>query len=724
MINYLMDSVSAALTLINRDKRKAINLSSAPETVISYFDETRRLASTRSAILEYYNNVPNLRSITSRIADDIASIDWQLSVLRRGGPKGTPFRDRKLQRARNSFRKMARQNMKDQYCKQGEFFVVEDHPLLDLLDTGNGFHTGTEVFKLVQLYLDLRGEAFIQIKPGPGGLPDSLWALHPSWIVDVPKTPKGYFEVQPIRRGGSRSTHRIPQDQMIWIKDPNPQAPYGRSVGLAETLGDELETDEWAAAHVKSFFSNGAIPDGIVSIEGAKAEQVKDLEQRWNDQMQGARKAHRVKFTNAKIDAKMLGHSFRDQEIVNLRLHQRDIAAQTFNMPPEILGIIENSNRATIDAAQFLYAIGILVPRAERIRSALQRDLIPLYDSNLVFDYVSPVPEDHEFKRTVMQGNKGAYTRAEHRALADFDSHGDVDDVYVMQLADIERPVNGDFEKPEPGVVPTPEEPSKSAPVVYKAASIEDIDNVLEALRPEYIDELTTPLMEEELSRWAKMKARELGVEANFDLLNPRFTQRIREYATDRIPEINEATRKAVRTALSEGVYAGEGIVGLARRLDDVFGRAARSRSIRIARTEVTDKSSYSTLEVYKTSGVVMGKQWVSTPDARTRQAHSGLSGQIRQLDAPFVDEDGASAMHPGSFEDVGKNVNCRCTIVAVTTEEEMGKGYDAFARKAIWDRHEAQRKPWDQALKSAYAQAFRKQQRAAERALRDTLRI
>jgi hypothetical protein len=87
-------------------------------------------------------------------------------------------------------------------------------------------------------------------------------------------------------------------------------------------------------------------------------------------------------------------------------------------MPPEIFGIIENSNRSTIDAADYLMGKYVLVPRLEFMRIILQQQLIEKYDERLILDYVSPVVEDKEFELQVTQAHPSNFTIDEIRELA------------------------------------------------------------------------------------------------------------------------------------------------------------------------------------------------------------------------------------------------------------------------------------------------------------------
>jgi hypothetical protein len=89
---------------------------------------------------------------------------------------------------------------------------------------------------------------------------------------------------------------------------------------------------------------------------------------------------------------------------------------QVFGFPPEILGVIENSNRSTIDAAGFLFDLYVLTPRLEFLRTQLQEKIIPEYDERLVLDYVSPVKEDRALQQEVMKAHPYAFLVDEIRA--------------------------------------------------------------------------------------------------------------------------------------------------------------------------------------------------------------------------------------------------------------------------------------------------------------------
>ncbi|HEY7680404.1 MAG TPA: hypothetical protein VIC04_07770, partial [Terriglobia bacterium] len=95
----------------------------------------------------------------------------------------------------------------------------------------------------------------------------------------------------------------------------------------------------------------------------------------------------------------------------------RDTVMQVEGLPPELQGVIENSNRATIDSADYLFARWTLVPRLEFLRATIQERLVPDYDERLILDYESPVAEDKEFHLKVAQAAPWSTMIDEWRAM-------------------------------------------------------------------------------------------------------------------------------------------------------------------------------------------------------------------------------------------------------------------------------------------------------------------
>lgn len=153
--------------------------------------------------------------------------------------------------------------------------------------------------------------------------------------------------------------------------------------------------------HIKQFFFNRAKPDFMVYPKGEMnamaPEQAELLERKWLDRQQGFWRAFRPQFLSREVGIHEFTQNFQHLQLHELRSHSRDTSLQTYGIPPEILGVIENSNRSTIEGAFYGFQKLTIEPRAEFWRSELQQRVVPDYDERLVLDYDSPVQEDREF---------------------------------------------------------------------------------------------------------------------------------------------------------------------------------------------------------------------------------------------------------------------------------------------------------------------------------------
>lgn len=364
--------------------------------------------------LNAYSKMPWLRAVTARIATRCATTDWQLFVQKKGDQRAV--RNRLAQRAKGAERRKIMQKMAD----SGELTQIEDHPMLDLLSDANSFQTGDQMRRVTQLHLDLIGEAFWLKERDGLGMPIGVWPIPPDWILNTPTPTNPFFRV------GFRGWRgMIPDTEFIWFCDPDPANPYGRGSGTARSLSDELETDEYAAKFTKAQFYNQARPDLIVYPKGAPMREpdVKRLETDWLDKNQGFWKAMKPYFLTREVGITELDGSLNNRalQLVQLRQFERDTIMQVFGLPPEILGVLNNSNRATITAADLVMGRYVIEPRLEFMRAILQERLVPEYDERLIVEFVSPVQDDKDFQLEVMKSAPQIASVDEWRDLAGFE---------------------------------------------------------------------------------------------------------------------------------------------------------------------------------------------------------------------------------------------------------------------------------------------------------------
>lgn len=358
---------------------------------------------TVAELLKFYGESPLLRMVAGRIASDVGAQNWRVYA-------SVSSRKSDVRYARDLATRptKARQNEIRIAKQEGELVEITSHPILTMIQNGNDYMLGPVMMKLTQLHLDLVGESFWIMVPNITGAPVQAVLVPPSWVT---KTPETGDDVYVIKYG--QFEIEVPRSEMVWFIDSNPAKPYGRGLGIGATLADELEIEEYAAKHVKTFFQNRARPDILVAGPNLPHEAATRLEHRWLEKLQGFRNTYLPFFMEAPdgMQLHQFSQDFESMQLIDLRKHERDIVLQTFGVSPEIFGVIENSNRATIDAADFLIAKHVLTPRLDLLREFFQYRVMPLYgDESLIIDYDSPVDQDKEFNLKV--AGRAPFTRS------------------------------------------------------------------------------------------------------------------------------------------------------------------------------------------------------------------------------------------------------------------------------------------------------------------------
>ncbi len=392
------------------------------------------------SFLRAFAERPWLAGVADKVATDVSCVEWTVGALSASPGTREWKRPSQLARAPIAHRRVLARRLQN----SGELEAIEAHPVLDLLFNQNPVHPGQTGTRIVQLSLDLVGEGFWMIERWTAGLlrglPKHLWPMSPDWFTHIPNPLTGIDHF--VIRFPGTSPIPVPPSEVIYIRQANPANPYGRGVGTASSLGDELDIDEYASKEIRARLWNRARPDFLIMAPAIKTQkEANRLERRWMEKHGNFWQSglpHILSF-DAKIQ--QLTSTFEELQLAELRPQQRDAIRQRVGVPPEILGNVENSNRATIDSAWFLYSSSCLEPRMELVRQALQVRLLPEYDERLLLDFVSPVPEDREFQLSVMAKAPQNFKRRTWKELAGIEPDpGNADDVYMVPFNLIETP--------------------------------------------------------------------------------------------------------------------------------------------------------------------------------------------------------------------------------------------------------------------------------------------
>ena len=324
--------------------------------------------------------------------------------------------------------------------EDGERQEVTSHPFLDFMDQPNPLYemTSSAIWRLQAIFLMLKGEGYFIIERYSDGTPAELWPVPTHWVQMTPYQGNPFYQV----RTTDGYMMNVSVDDMFVMRDLKPLDPYRRGLGQAEALADEVETDEYAAKFQKKFFYNDATPGIVISMPGANDDQQTRFLAKWDERLRGPNKSHRPITIGgppgSPAAVTKLADNMKDMDMINGRTFTRDAVLEHFGVPREIMGITQNSNRATADAAQYIYAKNVLTPKLKNRQDAINRQLLPAYGEDLEWEFDDIIPHDQEFEKAVaLDGwNNGLLTKNEAREKLGMEPAKN-GDIYKMNFADL-----------------------------------------------------------------------------------------------------------------------------------------------------------------------------------------------------------------------------------------------------------------------------------------------
>lgn len=666
---------------------------------------------TTAGALQAYSTMPWLNACTNKVANSTAMVQWKL--FRVGGKNGKPKFHRKLFTAKH----IERRAIMKQLRATGEMTEIETHPFLDLLDFGCAQFNGVQVMRLSQIYMDTVGECVWLLERNPQGMPVGLWPIPSHWVADFPTIAKPYFRIQFKTFVGDIAT-----EDVVLFMHPDPLNPYGRGAGTAVALADELDTDEFAAQFTRSFFQNRARPDVIISGKGLGKDETRRLEVGWLQKHQGFFKAFKPAFISADIEVKELGTSMKQTGTRELREFERNVIMQVYGVPPELFGVIENSNRATIDAADFLFAKHLLVPRLELLRTIMQEKLIPQFDERIILDYETPVEEDKQYHLEAAKAAPWARTVDEWRELQGLEpaeggmGGGFMVPFNMMYVPALDAPVA----EPQPPATTPPAAPKHVRKVITQGDAVTVSNAAEDPLVLLSTESLVRGINDLLFDTLGQAFIEELGVSLSLQRTH-RVSQFIHTQSTDRIKLLGEFTKSEIRRVLETGILAGDEGEALAASLGAMFDDWSAVRALRVARTESTRVTAFSAMEAMQQAGIEK-KEWITTMDGHERDtalaSHHAMDGQVVMTTEKFRDPvAGHMADMPGNFGIAAEDINCRCAITARFAGQE-DRSHNM--RETIWKNNESRRVLAEKRLADMYRKVFTIQRAAVLKRLRE----
>lgn len=368
----------------------------------------------RAGVKAFEDN-PWLFASVDLIARTCALVPWKVYASTKGA--GVPSRSQRaalmnlVRRAGHTAAEIQRLDLEE-----------TDHPILVLFNKPNPLQDYYQFFYTCWTLYELSGSLLLYVDRTSRGDVQGLYPVPRTWVTHWPTAEDPYWRIATPASGAYSFTDRdLDESSIIVFKRAKASDPYGEGFGLSSVVGAEIDIDEYASKFLGSYFRNSAQPSLLLGVEGADEAELDRAATIWDDKLRGSENAHRVHWYSGKLTVDQISSTLKDADMIEVRKFERNTLIQVNSIPPECLGIIENSNRSTIDAADYHLRKNVIAPRLGAFCAMLQDQVMPLFSgfmSGYLIAPVNPIPEDLEHKLMVMQAAPQAFTINEWRAAA------------------------------------------------------------------------------------------------------------------------------------------------------------------------------------------------------------------------------------------------------------------------------------------------------------------
>jgi len=191
--------------------------------------------------------------------------------------------------------------------------------------------------------------------------------LRPDWVTMVIGTTRGGIEADPnsidakvlqilYRPPNGEEVRLLPTEVAHYSPIPDPLARY-RGMSWITPIIREIEADNGATTHKKSFFENAAVPNMVVKFDKETDEDDFDaFVAKFKSGHEGAWNAYKTLFLMGGADVTPLTHDFRQMEFNQTVGKGESRIASAAGVPPTWVGFSEGLQGSGLNAGNFAAA--------------------------------------------------------------------------------------------------------------------------------------------------------------------------------------------------------------------------------------------------------------------------------------------------------------------------------------------------------------------------------
>lgn len=596
--------------------------------------------------------------------------------------------------------------------------LIEEHPIIKLLNRPNLYQNKNEFFETYQMHKDLTGSVFVLIIRDGEGTPVELHTLRPD-AVKILHDEAGLIIGYEYNVNGTKTIYKA--DDVFFSLSPSPLSPF---IGHSPLTPGQLsvDTEMQFSQYQANVLKNGGRVEGVFMFKGEMLteDQQEKIQEDFSHHFAGAEQGGKPLVLSGDADYKNLGLTPTELSYLESKKMTRDDILLLYRVPKALVAQTDGVNYANAKMAKSIFLSEVIKPLLDGLSNKLNEFLVP---EELTLSFIDPTPEDIDVElKKIESGLQNHYmTINEAREARGLDRVPDGDDLLLPfnlvplgqaepDISDAEEDTGEDGEDVEednsqfqrglnkksddPPINPLRNKDTRqkyaerwikiadkreeqfikelnkywnqqlkrilekldSAPKHWKQKLIDDAWN--QEVEVKTAKEFVLPIITEFLKESGQDILELFGSRETFEITSTLQTM-LDQKASIFARSINETTFIRLKREFVESIEAQENRKQLIKRIKQTYGDIKESRARTIARTESTAASQMGVLNGYQQVGVTK-KIWVSTPDSRTRDTHKDLDGVEVPLNQRFPN----GLLFPGDPSGPPSEViNCRCSI-------------------------------------------------------------
>ncbi len=274
--------------------------------------------------------------------------------------------------------------------------LVENHPLISLLNQPNPSMSGKEFLESVYSYKQIAGNAYILGIAGKAKNIQELYTLRPDRVSIIPGKnfiPLAYrykvgsniqdYQVNPISG----------KSQILHLKNFHPTSDwYGLSSieAAAYSIDQHNQAGEWNQA----LLQNGARPSGAIVVQSEKGrarslgdKQFSQLKETIETMFSGPHNAGKPMLLDGGLDWKEMSLSPKDMDFIESKHSSARDIALALGMPPQLLGIPGDNTYSNLQEARLALWEQTIIPMVDNVIGNFNNWLSPYYGGNIKLSY-------------------------------------------------------------------------------------------------------------------------------------------------------------------------------------------------------------------------------------------------------------------------------------------------------------------------------------------------